>query len=62
MNSTKELLYAGLIGFVFGAFLHYMPGADLHNHIKLKSECEKSLPRDKTCKLIAVIDDETNKR
>lgn len=62
MNKTSELFYAGWVGVLFGIliclFLISLPGSDLSIHKALKEECEKSLPRDKTCKLIAVVNED----
>lgn len=62
MNKISELFYAGLVGVLFGIticiFLVSLPGADFFINKALKEECEKSLPRDKTCKLIAVVNED----
>lgn len=50
-----------VIGFIIGAEVHLIPGADLYEYRKLKSECEQNLPRNQTCKLIAVINYESTR-
>lgn len=50
-----------VIGFIMGAAMHLIPGADLYEYRKLKAECEKELPRNQTCKLTAVINYESTR-
>ena len=49
----------GIIVFVFFVIVLGVGGIYLSDeHAKLINECERHLPRDKHCKLIAVIDEE----
>lgn len=52
--SAVNIVLAFLVGLVFSAGMVSSPLMEYHDAIK---ECEKSLPRDKHCKIIGVVDD-----
>ena len=54
--SVVNIVLAFLVGLVFSAGIVSSTLTEYHDAIK---ECEKSLPRDKHCKIIGVIDDKT---
>lgn len=51
---TKDTAYAIVLGFLICAILNTMPFADAEKYRRAKQECEKSLPRNKQCKVIGV--------
>lgn len=52
--SVVNIVLAFLVGLAFSAGMVSSPLAEYHDAIE---ECEKSLPRDKHCKIIGVVDD-----
>jgi hypothetical protein len=51
---NKDTAYAMVAGFMICAILNTMPFADAEKYRRAKEQCEKSLPRDKQCKVIGV--------
>ena len=51
-------VFAGfMLGIVFCIGLSSLPDSGIEKYKKAIEECEKSLPRDKHCKVIGVVDD-----
>jgi hypothetical protein len=57
MSDDMKAIFVGiLIGFVIAGILNSLPIADAYKHRAAIAECEKSLPRDKHCKVIGVAE------
>lgn len=51
---TRDGWYMFVLGFMVAAILNTMPFADAEQYRKAKQECEKTLPRNQSCKVIGV--------
>jgi hypothetical protein len=51
---TRDTVYAILLGFVICTIVHTLPFTDSEQYRRAIKECERTLPRDKHCKVIGV--------
>lgn len=55
-EEAKCILYGIVLGTIIAATLNSMPFADARKFRDAIAECEKTLPRNQTCRVIGVID------
>jgi hypothetical protein len=51
---TRDFFWAAFLGFIVAVWLVNSPWSDNAKYREAIKECEKSLPRDKHCKVIGV--------
>jgi hypothetical protein len=51
---TRDIFWAGVIGFMFAVWMFASPWSDSTKYKKAIKECEKTLPRDQHCKVVGV--------
>ena len=57
MDDFRFVILAFFMGIVVSGAILNLPNSPINKYEDAIKECEKSLPRDKHCKIIGVVDD-----